>query len=124
MTKSFQFVDGGDKVDRVTRKLMRSHVMKGKNAGKKVHRRSRLDLGPERTPCNDASFPNKEARKPNTEELGPVTRNLGNILRTFQFPVELSESSLKSIDQCKYGSLLMNPLKVVTKTCYPKFLSS
>jgi len=107
MEKAFQFVDSSAKVDRVTRKLMRSHVMKGKNAGKTVHRRSRLELGAGRTPCDDASFQN-ETRKRNSEELGPVPRNLGNVLRTFQFPVELSESSLKNIDQCKHGSLLMN----------------
>lgn len=124
MTKTFQFVDSSAKVDRVTRKSMRSHVMKGKNAGKTVHRRSRLELGARRTHCDDASFPAEEARKPNAEELGPVARNLGNVLRTFHFPVELSESSLKSIDQCKYDSLLMKRLRVATETCYPKFLSS
>jgi hypothetical protein len=95
--------------------------MKGKNAGKTVHRRSRFDLGTGRTPCNDAGVPNEEARKPNPEELGPVARNLGNVLRTFKFPVELSESSLESIDQCKYGSLFR--LKVATKICFPKFSS-
>jgi hypothetical protein len=124
MEKTFKFVDSSAKVDRVTRKLMRSHVMKGKNAGKTVHRRSRFELSAGRTPCSDACFPNEEARKRNAEELGPVARNLGNVLRTFQFPVELSESSLKSIDQCKYDSLLMNQLRVATKTCYPKFSSS
>jgi hypothetical protein len=124
MEKTFQFVDSSAKVDRVTRKLIRSHVMKGKNAGKTVHRRSRLELGAGRTPCGDASLPNGEARKRNAEELGPVARNLGNVLRTFQFPVELSENSLKIINQCKCGSLFMNQLKVTTETCYPKFSSS
>jgi len=123
MEKTFQFVDSSAKVDRVTRKLMRSHVMKGKNAGKTVHRRSRLELGAGRTPCGDASLPNG-ARKRNAEELGPVARNLGNVLRTFQFPVELGESSLKIINQCKYGSLFMNQLKMATETYYPKFSSS
>lgn len=105
MKKTFHFVASSDKDDRVTRRSARSYVMKGKNAGKTVHRRSRFDLGAGRTPCNDASVPNEEARKPKPDELGPVARNLGNVLRTFDFPVELSESSLKSIDQCKYGSL-------------------
>ncbi|KUJ07844.1 uncharacterized protein LY89DRAFT_789506 [Mollisia scopiformis] len=94
MKKTFQFVDGsGAKVDKVTRKSIRSHVMKDRNAGKTVHRRSRLELP---TPCDDSR---KEARKSNEEDSGPVARNLGNVLRTFPFPVELSESSLKSIDQ-------------------------
>ncbi|KAH6665247.1 hypothetical protein B0J14DRAFT_620962 [Halenospora varia] len=72
MEKTFQFVDSSAKVDRVTRKLMRSHVIKGKNAGKTVYRRSRLELGVGRTPCDDASFPDKEAKKRNSEGLGPV----------------------------------------------------
>jgi hypothetical protein len=122
MKKTFHFVDSSDKVDRATQRSARSYVMKGKNAGKTVHRRSRFGLGAGQTPCNDASVPKGDVRKPNPEELGPVARNLGNVLCTFKFPVELSGSSLKSIDQCKYGSLLR--LRVATKICFPKFSSS
>lgn len=81
---------------------MRSHVMKGKNAGKTIHRRSRLELGG-RVPCDKANYPN-EAERRKSEELGLVLRNRGNVLRFFQFPVELSEQSLKTIDQCKWQS--------------------
>ncbi|UKZ73630.1 hypothetical protein TrVFT333_001278 [Trichoderma virens FT-333] len=40
---TFFFVDGAQ-TDRAAKKLVRSHVMKGKNAGKRFHRRSRLQL--------------------------------------------------------------------------------
>ncbi|KAJ4376858.1 hypothetical protein N0V85_008978 [Neurospora sp. IMI 360204] len=43
MGKGFQFIDS-TKTDRVTRRLVRSHAMKGKNVGKVLHRRSRLEL--------------------------------------------------------------------------------
>ncbi|KAL7793963.1 hypothetical protein V8C43DRAFT_280773, partial [Trichoderma afarasin] len=43
----FYFVDGAQ-TNRAAKKLARSHVMKGKNAGKKFHRRSRLQLVPPR----------------------------------------------------------------------------
>lgn len=46
-TQNFQFIDG-TKHDRETRRLARSHAMKGKNAGRKLHRRSRKELGPPR----------------------------------------------------------------------------
>ncbi|KAJ9632781.1 hypothetical protein H2204_007656 [Knufia peltigerae] len=41
--KTFAFIDSS-KVDRLSQRLVRSHAMKGKNAGKRHHRRSRLDL--------------------------------------------------------------------------------
>lgn len=112
MEKTFQFVDS-TKVDSVTRKVMRSHVMRGKNAGKTVHRRSRLDLGAGRMPYDNASPLRDlqslhEAKRRDSEELRSIERNLGNVLCTFPFPVELSENSLKTIDRCKYGSLQMN----------------
>lgn len=100
MEKTFQFVDTSAKVDSTTRKLMRSHVMKGKNAGKTVHRRSRRELGAGRATYDDTSFPENEARMRSSEELGPVAKSLGSALRTFQFPVELSENALKSVDNC------------------------
>jgi hypothetical protein len=84
--------------------------MKGKNAGKTVHRRSRLDLGARRIPYDNSSparnlrFPIEEVKRRSLEEMGSIARNRGNVLRTFPFPVELTESSLKTIDKCKQGS--------------------
>ena len=101
MEKTFQFVDTSAELDKSTRKLMRSHVMKGKNAGRTVHRRSKFELGEWGTPRGAATFPDEEATKRNLDGLEPVARNLGSVLRTFRFPVELSENSLKMINQCK-----------------------
>ncbi|KAL7943490.1 hypothetical protein V8C42DRAFT_329199 [Trichoderma barbatum] len=44
---TFYFVDGAQ-TNSAAKKLIRSHVMKGKNAGKRFHRRSRLQLEPPR----------------------------------------------------------------------------
>ncbi|RFU81113.1 hypothetical protein TARUN_1090 [Trichoderma arundinaceum] len=44
---TFYFVDAAQ-TGRAAKKLVRSHVMKGKNAGKRFHRRSRLQLAPPR----------------------------------------------------------------------------
>jgi len=111
MDKTFQFVDS-TMIDGVTRKLMRSHVMKGKNAGKTVHRRSRFDLNTGRIQRDYSSVPrdlvarHEAVEKRSLKEVGPIPRNRGNVLRTFRFPVELAEGSLKTIDQCKYDDLL------------------
>lgn len=103
MERTFQFVDNSATVDGVTRKLVRSHVMKGKNAGKTVHRRSRLELGASRTTRRyfETLSEDEAAKRRNLEISRPVERNLGNVLNTFHFPVELNESSLKSMHQCK-----------------------
>jgi hypothetical protein len=42
MERQFHFVDATTG-DRQAKRLARSHVMKGKNAGRKIHRRSRLE---------------------------------------------------------------------------------
>ncbi|KAL7935998.1 hypothetical protein V8C35DRAFT_278229 [Trichoderma chlorosporum] len=42
----FYFVNSSSQTSRATKRLIRSHVMKGKNAGKTFHRRSRLQLAP------------------------------------------------------------------------------
>lgn len=104
MERTFQFVDNSATVDVVTRKLMRSHVMKGKNTGKTLHRRSRLELVPSRTTQDyfETLSEDEAAKRRNLEISRPVERNLGNVLHTFHFPVELNESSLKSMHQCKY----------------------
>ena len=44
MDKGFEFIDG-TRCDRFTRRVARSHAMKGKNVGRKLNRRSRLGIG-------------------------------------------------------------------------------
>jgi hypothetical protein len=91
---------------------MRSHVMKGKNAGKKLHRSSKLDL------VKSSSSENKifkQIRNPNEENepesvtqqklLFPTAtvRDLGNVFCTVSFPVKLRPYSLEVINQCKHS---------------------
>ncbi|PNP47968.1 hypothetical protein THARTR1_10387 [Trichoderma harzianum] len=52
---TFYFVDGAQ-TNRAAKKLARSHVMKGKNAGKKLHRRSRLQLAPPRVNAGERTI--------------------------------------------------------------------
>jgi hypothetical protein len=88
---------------------MRSHVMKGKNAGKTFHRASRLDLARQR-PCHYTGLlrtsraPNEDETSADSRSLCPITipRNIGNVLLTFSFPLELTPDSLKIINQCKH----------------------
>lgn len=88
---------------------MRSHVMKGKNAGKTFHRPSRLDLARPRpyhytTLLRTSRATNEEETSADSRGLCPITiaRNLGNVFLTFSFPLELTPDSLKVIDQCKH----------------------
>jgi hypothetical protein len=104
MERKFQFVDNGAPLDGITRKSMRSHVMKGINTGKTLQRRSRLGLGASRNTRHNFQALSKDetAKIHNLAISRPVERNLGNVLHTFHFPVELNDSSLKSILQCKH----------------------
>jgi len=117
----FQFVSSGP-LDRNTRKKLRSHVMKGKNAGKRVHRASRLDLA--RRTAIDMTIPRFRLRRlldadnstDSSDEHGipqfqseSVSRNLSNIFLTFGTPMELSPGSLSIINHCMfYPEICMN----------------
>ncbi|KAK2616451.1 hypothetical protein QQS21_000693 [Conoideocrella luteorostrata] len=59
MDQQFMFVDGR-KTDRASKKLVRRHVMKGKNAGKKVLRPTRLALQDARKQINSATMDERE----------------------------------------------------------------
>ncbi|KAH8651186.1 hypothetical protein BX600DRAFT_100372 [Xylariales sp. PMI_506] len=61
MDKGFAFVDGL-KTDRLTRRLARSHAMKGKNIGKEHHHRSRLNRGRAPTGRSSVSSPGYQGR--------------------------------------------------------------
>jgi hypothetical protein len=112
MEKTFQFVDSR-KVDKTTRKQIRSHVMKGKNAGRKLHRSSRLVGRRRYDHCSSfqriACVTDDEQTN---EERGysgyaMIARNIQNSLLTLSFPFkfELSPHSIKVVNQCKYDSL-------------------
>lgn len=84
MGQTFYFIDGFN-ADRASKKLMRRHVMKGKNTGKTLHRPSRLGLQVAQRPAN----------------TNQVTEATGNPLLTFSFPVEVTPYAVKIIDDCK-----------------------
>ncbi|EED13788.1 conserved hypothetical protein [Talaromyces stipitatus ATCC 10500] len=102
MDQTFLFVDGFE-TGKAARQRIRSHVMNGKNAGKKVHRRSRLGLMPS-TPYYRRYRTSEQCDSHNVDrESGmsqglpcPLTnsRILGDPFRTLSYPVEPTSYSL------------------------------
>ncbi|OIW27630.1 hypothetical protein CONLIGDRAFT_716076 [Coniochaeta ligniaria NRRL 30616] len=97
--KTFYFVNGLD-ADRASKKLMRRHVMKGKNAGKTFHRPSRVALQKARRPSAVDCY-HQEARYEYWMPLSAQTgmRSVGNALLSFSLPVEVTPQSLMVINQ-------------------------
>ena len=105
MEKSFQFVDGTN-IDNIARKSIRSHVMKGKNARRTVHRPSRLSLTTWLPPGHKAA--QRTVREScqeddSTSSSVKIPRNLGSLFLTFKFPIELTPHSVKVVNQCEPG---------------------
>ncbi|KAH8680749.1 hypothetical protein BX600DRAFT_504504 [Xylariales sp. PMI_506] len=103
MQQTFRFVDGVQ-VDKSTRKLMRSHVMKGKNAGKKFHRPSRLEASKRgQQQSMVLAWPPAKPLKPHEFtsplHLSPsdIVKNVGNILCTLQAPIVVEPVQLRII---------------------------
>lgn len=91
---------------------MRRHVMKGKNAGKKIHRRSRLDLQVTQSQLNVSDGPSHIHTERNQFDhmnhtdwryLSPdrVSIQHGNIFLTCSLPVEVTPYSLEVINKCE-----------------------
>ncbi|KAL5352091.1 hypothetical protein ACLOAV_002035 [Pseudogymnoascus australis] len=100
MEKSFQFVDGAN-IDNIARKSIRSHVMKGKNVRRTLHRQSRLSLNRWLPPGHKVAQYTQELQKDgdSTSISMNVSRNLGSLFLTFRFPIELTPHSVKVINQ-------------------------
>ncbi|KFY07907.1 hypothetical protein V492_06714 [Pseudogymnoascus sp. VKM F-4246] len=101
MEKSFQFVDGAN-IDNVARKSIRSHVMKGKNARRIVHRQSRLSLTTSWLPSGHKAAQRTQASRKDGDSIGMairVSRNLGSPFLTLRFPIELTPHSTQVFDQ-------------------------
>ena len=102
--KSFQFVDGAN-IDSTARKSIRSHVMKGKNARRTIHRQSRLNLSSSWPPPNHkAPQRTLQGSRRDEDPTGismQVSRNLGSVFLTFRFPIELTPHSIKVVNQCE-----------------------
>lgn len=109
--KTFYFFDS-IKADRESKKLMRRHVMKGKNAGKTFHRPSRLALAEARRAGAVDGFYPQHARYCNQEgryaywmnlSARTVMGSIGNVPLPFSLPVEVMPKSLMVINRCKRG---------------------
>ena len=111
MEKSFEFIDS-TKNDRLTKRLVRSHAMKGKNAGKTLARSSRLDLS-RQLKCRQVALV-RNAKSRNDEEnrnapirasLGLTYMGLGDKLLSISFPVEITSQNQHVINQCQCFAL-------------------
>ncbi|MBV36668.1 MAG: hypothetical protein CMP47_14640 [Rickettsiales bacterium] len=101
MEDNFAFIDC-TKSDRSTKKLVRSHAMKGKNAGKTHHRRSRLDLS--RSHKSGQSALVQPLDRLNNQEcrmglLGLTYEAVGEQLLAIPFPIEATSQNRPIINQ-------------------------
>lgn len=113
MEKKFHFVNGISP-DEASKRLVRRHVMKGKNAGKKVHRRSRMDLQVTQSRPNIVNNPLRLSEdmmqkyyRTNWRYVSPsrLSIDFGNAFLpfslTFSPPVEVTPDSLDIINECE-----------------------
>jgi hypothetical protein len=82
MEQSFFFVNGLQ-ADKTSKKLMRQHVMKGKNAGKTFHR------------------PSRTSQVVHYRPMDRIARPIGSKFFSFPFPVPLTKAASKSLDDCE-----------------------
>jgi hypothetical protein len=109
METTFHFVDARQ-TDRAAKRRMRSHVMKGKNAGRTIHRRSRLTLTKPRSyglgqtkdsismVCYYDDIPIEQRRK-EVEDAVLSTAIWDGLLSPVSF--RINPSAFKTIHQCK-----------------------
>ena len=86
MQRQFYFVDG-IQPNGASRRLMRRHVMQGKNAGKRVYRKSKLGL---EQPRSQTDIP-----------VASLIRTGPGSLLTFLLPIDMTRESVEIIDECK-----------------------
>ncbi|KAE8147057.1 hypothetical protein BDV25DRAFT_169418 [Aspergillus avenaceus] len=102
MEKTFYFIDGLHP-DRTSKKLMRRHVMKGKNAGKTIHRASREGLSKDLHLIKAVKASGLHRRSCNGDgsvDLGPVDRKFGDPILTSSLPIaQVNRCSLNIINQ-------------------------
>lgn len=104
MEKAFYFIDGYQP-DRTSKKLMRRHVMKGKNVGKRFHRASRGRLPINSHQLESIEVGSRDGRPcagERSEAPSTVDRAFGDAILSSSLPmVEVSQYSLKIISQCE-----------------------
>lgn len=104
MTQAFEFIDLA-KNDKATRRRARSHAMRGKNAGRKIQRHSRL--GAEQKSKVQSGTVTKtgllqtDVRSANY--LNSVYRGaLGDMLLTVSYPIEVASRNKRIINDCEF----------------------
>ncbi len=106
MNETFEFVDG-TKRDRATRRIARSHAMKGKNVGKTHHRRSKLGSCPplENNQTGPPQIHGEAEEDCITSIDGSPSmkyKALGTQIFSVSFPLETSPQGQQVIQKCKY----------------------
>ncbi|CAG9990899.1 unnamed protein product [Clonostachys byssicola] len=98
MSNNFFFIDG-IQADRNTKKQMRRHVMKGKNAGKKFHRPSKLvPAGPKIIDTWSRSEVARQFNKGESLSLD-VDRSFGDAYHSCNIPVPVPSAARRIIDE-------------------------
>lgn len=85
MADQFLFVDSGVQHDRAAKRRMRQHVMKGKNAGRRISRPSKLSIAPR----------GKQPWYP-----GAVDEGFGIAFEMVGLPVKVTSRALRVINEC------------------------
>lgn len=99
MGDTFHFVDAL-RIDRASKRLARRHVMKGKNAGKTIHRRTqRMGLQRQRP---EVTAPSLEQEPRRFDLISPAVtpKYLGSQMLVLTAPVDFTAYSLRVINQC------------------------
>jgi len=102
---SFRFVENNN-IDETTRKQIRSHVMKGKNAGK-VRPRTRKEQGGQRHVDQNTT----EESDGNSKVSVP--RAVGNLFSTIAFPYELRPDMMNLLYKCADNRAVFRNLCIV-----------
>jgi hypothetical protein len=116
MDQKFLFVDGVQ-TGKAARQRIRRHVMNGKNAGKKVQRRSRLDLIrpiPYHQKQNDSPRYEPQIVEEQVTTLAcPIMnhRSFGNLFRTLSYPAEPTSYTIDAFNQCEQVYLARGSLR-------------
>ena len=98
MEKTFYFIDG-IRPDKTSKKLMRRHVMKGKNSGKTIHRPSRLHQS---HTSRHLDLDRRHYAVQGMVAPSTVDKKFGDTILTGSLAaVEVNPCSLKIINQCR-----------------------
>lgn len=114
---NFQFVENS-KIDGAARKLIRSHVMKGKNVGKTRPRTKHK--GQEEIPFPHDSYAGAlslrmpcKSTEANENKIISVPQTIGNSFSFFTFPCQMKPYMREEIYQCENRVILFIPLHLL-----------